>query len=336
MIKVEIQKSSVPIVWIDTSIISNMTIARENPEKLQEIQLQRIENLAQNIREASRKGRVICPLANQEMEIWIDRDAWLDTIHDLGLGISCVAPKSIQNIQLYAAIDSYAKSASEISLSYLDIFHSDPIKELHQTLNQPVYVTVRNDVLFGAEYQKASKEKLIVKLNEQRERNVSKGIKYQRQLERELVGELEALLIALNEYESGNYDPDDHMNILFSRAELVEQLDHLSYRSGNNQEISDLTKFYKSPYNTCIPHTNISARMFAKIMVDPQEIKSGDPSDIEHAATMIPYVDLFITDKPWRTFLRKEGLDKTYNTSICYIGDSEEIDEFFSVLQDRN
>jgi len=332
MTKVKIQKSSVPIVWIDTSIISNMTIARENPDKLQEIQLQRIYNLTQNIREASRKGRVICPLANQEMEIWIDRDSWLDTIHDLGLGISCVAPKSIQNTQLYAAIDSYAKREAEIRLSYLDLFHSDPVKELYQTLNQPVYVTVRTDVLFGAGYQKATKEKLLNKLNEQRERNVKKGIRYPRQLEREQVGELEALLIALNEYESGNYDPDDHMNILFSRAELVQQLDHLSYRIGNEQEVSDLISFYKSPYNACIPHTNISARMFAKIMVDPQEIKTGDPSDIEHAATMIPYVDLFITDKHWRTFLRKEEIDKTYNTSICYIGDSEEIDDFFDVL----
>jgi hypothetical protein len=332
MIKAEIQKSSVPIVWIDTSVILNMTIAKKNPAKLQEVQLQRINNLTRNIREASRKGKVICPLANQEMEIWIDRDAWLDTIHDLGLGIHCVAPKTIQDIQLYAAIDAYSRSQTEITLSYLDMFDGDPVEELYQTLNQSVYVTVRNNVLFGAEYQKASKEKLLTKLNEQREKNASKGIKYQQQLEHELVGELEALLIALNDYASGNYEPDDHMNMLFGRADLVEQLDYLSYRCGKEQNISDLIKFYQSPYNARIPHTDISARMFAKIMVDPQKIKSGDPSDIEHAATMIPYIDLFITDKDWRTFLRREGLDKTYNTSICYIGDSEEIDDFFYSL----
>ena len=332
MTKVAIQKSPIPIVWIDTSVISNMTQARENPGKLEDVQLQRIKNLSRSIREASRKGKVICPLANQEIEIWIDRDAWLDTIHDLGLGITCVSPKAIQDSQLYAAMDSYAKSDPEIKLSYLDMFHRDPVVELFETLNQPVYVTVRHGVHMGAEYQKTSKEKLLIKLNEQREKNVRRGTEYQQQLEYELVGELEALLIALKDYASGNYSPDEHMNIMFSRAELVEQLDYLSFRSGRQQELTDLIDFYKSPYNSCIPHTNVSARMFAKIMVDPQTIKSGDPNDIEHAASMISYVDLFITDKHWRTFLRKEELDKTYKTSICYIGDTEEIDEFFAVL----
>lgn len=332
MIKVNIQKCAVPIVWIDTSVISNMTFARSNPSKLQDLQLQRINNLSQNIKKASRKGKILCPLASQEMEIWIDRETWLDTIYDLGLGIRCITPKSIQDKQLYASIDSYVRSENEIKLSYLDIFHSYPVDELYQTLNQPVYVTVRYDHIFGAEHQKASNKKILTSLNDQRERNVRRGISYQQQLKHELIGELEALLIALRDYESGNFEPNDHMNMIFSRTELLEQLDYLSYRKGENQEISDLIDFYKSPHNACIPHTDISARMFAKIMIDLQEIKSGDPSDIEHAATMIPYVDLFITDKHWRTFLRKEGLDNVYKTRICYIGDSGEINSFFDAL----
>lgn len=336
MIKVEIEKSPIPIVWIDTSIISNMTLARANPEKLQETQLQRINELRRNIRSASREGKIICPLASQEAEIWIERDAWLDTIHDLGLGVECVSPKSIQDTQLYSAMCSYSKNETEMRLSYLDIFHSDPIEETNRALNESLYITVRRGVLFGAEYQKASKIKLLNSLNKQRERNVAKGIGYQQQLEKELVGELEALIEALNYYESGNFEPDDHINILFSRAELVEQLDRLSAFKCKNQNISDLIEFYKSPYNKLIPHTDISARMFAKIMIDPQEIKSGDPNDIEHAASMIPYVDLFITDKSWRTFLLKEHLDETYDTNICYIGDSEQIGKFFKKLHGRS
>jgi len=46
----------------------------------------------------------------------------------------------------------------------------------------------------------------------------------------------------------------------------------------------------------------------------------------------MPYSDLFITDKAMSTFLKKKRFDVKYNTRICYIGDVDEMEEFFQSL----
>ncbi len=37
-LNIQIKKSPTPIVWIDTSVITNMTIWRNNPEQLEKVQ----------------------------------------------------------------------------------------------------------------------------------------------------------------------------------------------------------------------------------------------------------------------------------------------------------
>ena len=64
-------------------------------------------------------------------------------------------------------------------------------------------------------------------------------------------------------------------------------------------------------------------------MIDPQQIKSGDPMDICHISTLMPFSNLFITDKHWSNFLNKKSYNNLYDTMICYVGDTKEIDNFF-------
>jgi len=65
-------------------------------------------------------------------------------------------------------------------------------------------------------------------------------------------------------------------------------------------------------------------------MIDKQKIRSGDMMDIHHVSTLMPYCDLFITDKAVSAFLKRKGLDRLYGTKVCYIGDTEDIGAFFA------
>ncbi|MGA9574897.1 MAG: hypothetical protein WBS20_13220 [Lysobacterales bacterium] len=271
-------------------------------------------------------------MASQELEIWAERSSWLDTIHDLGMGIECVCRSTIQDIQLNAAMKAYVNDEASIKLRYLDIFHNDPVEELRSLLQQPLYVTVRGNVLFGAEYRKDQKKELLEKLNNQRNNNVKNNISYSEQLEKEFVGELDALRVSINELASGKYDSAEDSIEIFGYVTLIEPLEHWSHYSGKENDFTGLMEFYNSEYNKSIPYTNISARMFAKIMTDPQTIKSGDPMDIEHASSILPYANLFITDKHWSSFLNRKRIGELYNTQVCYIGDSSEINKYFSEL----
>ncbi len=227
---------------------------------------------------------------------------------------------------------AYVNDEASIKLRYLDIFHNDPVEELRSLLQQPLYVTVRGNVLFGAEYRKDQKKELLEKLNNQRNNNVKNNISYSEQLEKEFVGELDALRVSINELASGKYDSAEDSIEIFGYVTLIEPLEHWSHYSGKENDFTGLMEFYNSEYNKSIPYTNISARMFAKIMTDPQTIKSGDPMDIEHASSILPYANLFITDKHWSSFLNRKRIGELYNTQVCYIGDSSEINKYFSEL----
>jgi hypothetical protein len=172
---------------------------------------------------------------------------------------------------------------------------------------------------------------LLESLNEQRKRNVESGIGFEEQLEAEYMGELQALIILKNQFLSEQFKKEhDLINAAGGAINLNRQLWGWEKCSGKANDFSGLVQFYKSQHYRSMPFTGISCNLTAKLMMDKQEIRSGDNMDINHVATLMPYSDLFITDKAMSTFLRKKNFDKKYNTNICYIGDTQKIDSFFA------
>jgi hypothetical protein len=64
-------------------------------------------------------------------------------------------------------------------------------------------------------------------------------------------------------------------------------------------------------------------------MIDPQPIRAGDPMDIVHISFLMPYADLFVTDKAWSTFINRKSLNDEYKTTVCHIGNFDTIEKFF-------
>jgi hypothetical protein len=329
----KIEKSNIPIVWLDTSVITNITKYKKSPDKLEVKQRSRIEKLYSQVYEYGRAGKIICPLAEQEGEVWIGRDAWLDTINELSLGIECVALKEIQDRQLLKAMEGYVNEKPLITLSYLDAFYDDPVIELKETLQKPYYITVNNDIFLGADYRRESNVQTLKLLNDQREKNVKKGVSYKEQLTCEKEGEFTQVVKMVNELAAGHViDERDEFNKFGAMLNLGKQIHGWELIKRKGDDFEGLIAFHKSNYKKECPYEKISCALYAKIMIDPQPIKSGDTMDISHISSLMPFSDLFITDKHWSVFLNREGYGREYNTCIAYIGDTEKIDKFFSEI----
>jgi len=330
---VKIEKSKIPIVWLDTSIITNMTILLKSPEKLEEIQRRRIEKIYNQVYEYGHAGRVICPLAEQEGEVWINRSDWMDTIRDLSLGIECLSLKEIQDRQLHKAMKAYVNNEPLIDLSYLDAFYKDPIIELQDVIQQPIFITVDHGIIFGADYRRDSNKRLIKIQNESREMNVEQGKTFEDQFASEIEGEIQAVVKMARDFADGKVEDErDEFNKMAACINLNHKLLAWEDISGKANDIEGLISFHKSDYYIECPYVKLQCSLYAKIMIDPQPIKSGDPMDITHISTLMPFSDLFITDKHWSTFLNRQSYNEKYDTRLAYVGDTEEINDFFEMV----
>lgn len=332
-IQITIQKSPIPIIWLDTSIIFYMTQWKYKIGRLNQTILNRVSNLYNQIYDSTRAGKLICPLAEQEEEIWVERDKWLDTMHSLTFGIVTAGRQSVHDKQFCAFMTAYVQRQNEVRLDYKDAFLADPVEDLKVASKGPVYVYVKPPILFGEDYAKNQKKTLLSSLNEGRKKNVKKKIGFEEQLEAEYMGELKALLTLKKQFLAGQFkDEHEQMNAVFGTMNLNQQLRIWEECSGKSNDFHGLVQFYKSQHYRSMPYTNLSCNLTAKLMIDKQDIRNGDNMDINHVSILMPYSDLFITDKAMSAFLRRKKFDKKYNTKICYIGDTQDIDSFFAVL----
>ena len=332
-IDVKIIKSEIPIIWIDTSIINLMTQWKYKLGTLDHIQAVRIKNLYNAIYENVGRGRLICPLAEQEAEVWIERDKWLNTMHSLSLGIRTHVLLRIQHNQLRRFMQSYVDNAEEVVLKYTDAFSSDPVRKLRDTLKKPLFVATKRDILFGKDYQKNIKSNLHLALEKQRKKNLQAKVTFEKWIEMEYLGELNSLFSLQRRFLSGRFEnQNDKMNAFSGVIELSQRLLFWKEITGKAFDFENFINFHKSSHYKSMPFTYISCSCNAKIMTDKQKIRSGDLMDIKHAATLLPFSDLYITDKAMSTFFNKRKFNELYNTTICFIGDTEVIEGFFSKL----
>lgn len=332
--KILIEKCQTPIVWLDTSVITNLYVLQNTPEKLEPIALDRLQRIYELISKFGKFGKIICPLAGQKNEIWNERGNWLDTINKISLGIECVSLGVIEQTQLYNAMSAFSKNEDVINLSYKDLFFKDPISELNEILSEPFYVVVNSDIIFGADYHRKENPRVLGLLNEQREKNYKNKISFEKQFESEIMASINTLLEINNDFYQNKIQADQEvdLNNLFGAINLSEQVHKWDQLNNNKKGIDGLLSFYKSAYYRNLPFPNLTSALFAKIMISPQSIRSGDPMDIKHISTLMPFSDLFITDKAWSVFLNEKKYNIKYKTNICYVGDIDKIERFFQEL----
>ena len=333
-IRVHISKCDIPIIWLDTSIINLMAQWRHKLCRLDDTRKTQISSLFKAIYEATRKGKLICPLAGQDSEVWVERDKWMETINTLSLGIETLGRHAIHDNQFRIFMRAFAENEKTVTVSYREAFYDNPVKELRETLRQPLILTVNRPLSLGEYYQKKLKNDLLQYADALRARNVKQKITFEQQLEEEFLGEFQGLSVQAGRFLSGRFkDEEDQFNVTCGALNFGNQLRTWKSICGNPEGLKGLLTFYKSPYYRAMPYTNLSCNLIARMVTDKQPIRSGDQMDINHVSTFMPFSDFFITDKARSTFLRERKLDEQYRTTVCYIGDTDTINQFFSRLR---
>jgi hypothetical protein len=333
-ITVKIRKSPIPILWLDTSVLIYMTKWKFQiggiPEKTT---TERVQRLHDQIIEYTLKSKLICPLSDQPDEVWCERKKWLDLANSISFGIKTASEDTIEQKQLERLMKAYINSEKQIELSYEDAFLDDPIEELEWALKTGMIITVDHGILFGIEHNKAKNELLLKQLNHFREEVVRSEISFEDQLKREYKGKLTAMKILTGNAMLGKFrDEFEEMNSVAGYIALSRELKLLERYSGKGLDIKGLEAFYESEYYAAIPFCHLQSNIMAYLMTRQHPIVSGDSMDSKHIAMLLPYSDLFITDRRMSNFINIQGFDRLYNTKVCYIGDTEIIDSFFEGL----
>lgn len=329
-----IKKSTIPIIWIDTSIIVNLTRYRLGIRQ-DKTQQRRSEYLYNSIKHLVAKGKLICPIADQHEEIWVDRNEFIKTIQRLSIGISTDASVSVQQKLFCIFSEAFLTNAPSITLDYTILFSTDPVEELKEILSSPFAVATTPPLIGGAAKAKEIKHKILSHANKIREENVKNNISFLEQKELEFMAEfnvIEAITKHPHVINNLELSAEDIFFNFLSSIKTINLWNKISAQHDNPKTILD---FYRSNYYRKIPYQRISVEFFAKLMTDKQPIRSGDYKDIEHISSTIPFVDIFITDKQRKTQLLKLGYEKEYNTNIFYAGDEEGIAKCLTAINQQ-
>ncbi|MFO7595659.1 MAG: hypothetical protein R6W92_04845 [Desulfocurvibacter africanus] len=331
-INIKIEKSDVPVLWLDTSVLNTIVMLKTG-KPIEASRKVIASDLYQKIYAAIRNCKLICPLAEQDDEVWVERKDWLRVVNKLTLGINTRPELGIKESQLFASMKCYLEISKEMVYYTKDIFYEDPVRELRYNLSSPFFVTVDTPLIRGAGYQRKLKSNIVNGWNSLRLENNKEGVKFKTQLDREYGGELLAYQQFVQDYFRQDYVDEEHeMNTAFGFLNFGSVLRLWRLASKQGDDFQGLIQFFSSPFYKEMPYTKLRCNLMAHLVTDKQEIKSGDYKDLQHIYTVMPYVNLFITDKKWSNFLNRRGLGEIYNTVVCYIGDTEEIDRFFSNL----
>ena len=318
---VDIQKASMPIIWVDTSILFIMARLRAG-RSVQEDQAQRIQRLYDLLYKAVREKKVICPETEQREECLGDRSAFRDTSLGLSLGIRSKAYYEIEEYQCRNHIDAYCAEADSISMSYHEAFFEDPVDIIER--QEPLIIDRDIGRLEFDESFIESRNRLVEKLESLRQNLRERDVSFEDQLENEKNGENEGVSTALRVFDNDEASLTyDHICILQT---YYDRIAYFSRKSGNADDVEGYHRFQKSDYYYKIPNIDIKSKLMAKMITGDREIDTGDSYDINHASHTIPYADIFITDRFMKHQINSLAIDELYNCKVLYSGDIDEIE----------
>ena len=317
---IKIAKSRIPIMWLDTSIMLKLTRYLHNPDKLHQPDRERISHLYSLLVPAVNNNRLIIPICEQAQEVvGEDRQReWFNAMQHITLGIMSLSDFEIEQLQLRVGMTEYLESSGSLSFSYSDIFDQDPVEESAEVIGRGLVI---NPVTIPGAHNAVTKwvknEKLKL-WNNERERNLQEAIGFDQLLQKIFQKKIDML------DSSGQDGLIELPNI--TEISMWNSLDT------KNSGLDGLKLYYQSDYYRKLPFVDIKSKLSARIKTRSVEIKSGDLMDIDHAAIVMPFSNIYITDKKFCPILTSEGFDKKYETIITHLGDQKQINNFFDNL----
>lgn len=334
-LKVKIDKSPIPMIWLDTSILLKITKTQlgeiaNNSDK------EKYQYLNDSIKDKMKKKKLICPSADQFEEIEIGgrlEEEFQKVQSMLSLGIKINHRQSIEEFMINKFMKSFIDNENEIQLSYRDIFDKEPIRELENAIQTPFIIYLNSTKPTElVEKEKEIKKFLPKRWEELRREKVKEGVTFEEEREKEFESYFRTLFALSNKSMKnilqGNFDIYD----LANAQSLTQYKTMWDYYGGQPPGLEGLSLFFSSDYFRQIPTIEIACNIRARIATQSNPIKSGDYMDIELVSAVIPFFDIVITDGAMRHCLNLLGYPKKYKCRIFSISEFKEIKSILNSL----
>jgi len=327
-VKINIIKSKIPIMWIDTSLIINLVKLEKGEISSNNSEKERLNKLHELLNQKVSEKKLLCPRGDQEEEIILGRrliDESRGTQTSLSLGLRFKHRSSIQSTQIIRLMKAYINKENEIFLDYKEAFNEDPVKKLDKLGKFIISVD------FEIEEEDIVKRETIKKninsnLEILRQKNILEGVTFEQQLEKEYKWYLNDGLLAFLKYgqkiNSGTNPTLEDYDQAMILGKLLLTWDKYN---GQTKDLKGFIDFINSDYYKSVPAVDISARLWARKMTSRNPIESGDYMDIDQISPILPYCNFVFTDRKMKNLILHFGVNDKYKTRVYCMQDFDEI-----------
>jgi len=334
-LKVNIEKSPIPMIWLDTSILLKITKTQLG-EITNDSDKERYQYLNDSIKDKMKEKKLICPSADQFEEIEIGgrlEEEFQKVQNMLSLGIKVNHRQRIEEFLIAKFMKAYIDGENEIQVGYKDIFNEDSIKKLEIALKTP-YIIYLNSSKHKelVEKEKEIKKALPERWEELRCEKVEAGATFEEEREKEFESYFRTLLALSNKSVENILKGNANIFDLANAQALTQYKIIWDYCGGQPSGLEGLSQFFSSDYFRQIPTIEIACNIRAKIATQSNPIKSGDYMDIEQISAVIPFFDIVITDGAMRHCLNLLEYPQKYKCRILSISEFKEIKSLLNSL----
>lgn len=321
--KVICEKPTLPTLWLDTSVIINLTKV-ERGEKLQQVEVDRLTRLRAIVQKLVPAGKLIFPQSDQEEEYVakrLDREIHRDFLR-LSLGINMKHRQGIFDWQAQLGMEAYVKGADKITVGVNAFFHGDPVEQLERARQQNIVfgghpirlpeILVRRD---------AANVKVLEMWEQLRQEFVAKKLTYEQQLQAEKCGYADAMAQKVEDWEkkltAGVSDFWAFMDVQGFLMFRVVWKD----LGGKPDGLEGMHKYFCSDYHNNLPTPKIGNQLGADLLTGNAVIQSGDVMDVGLLSVAIPPCHYVVTDRQQCDRIKRRGIDKEWGTEVYSMSD---------------
>lgn len=299
MLKIKVEKPSIPILFLDTfffiDLVRNRYKDSKSPYYFQELELVDL------ITSLTRQKKLLCPVGDQEEEYELG-EKYEDEIRQeqiqLAFGINAQYHYGLYKYQTQTAVKAYLENSKRVEYSSRALFPNDPVKELERQLQSRFIVSVHIPTSAeNLEKRRKSKKELAERFEQMRKDKQKMDVNFDEWVKLEAMGTMEAALTTLKKtlpkrlLQQG-LSAEDRSGFL----ELGDILSYLTHYGSAEASFEDAIKFLKSDYFMSVPYVSVQSKLYASMWIQSGKIKESDNFDFQQASQMMPYSTYFLTD----------------------------------------
>jgi len=321
-VAVTIQKSTTPMLWLDTSVLIDLAKA-QNGERTEPVRAKRLARLHSVVRRAVRDEKLICPEWDQSTEYEGKRLAAeiQRIVSDLSCGAHCTPHAGVKDRQVAIGLKAYLARSSTMHVPADIHFYHDPLQAIREAKSNGYIVEA--EIPKPREWlDKADRDKIATReaVEDLRQQYTAQKQTFEQQLELERIGESDSMMIMVDDYiKKGKAGMLDMWTVFGIEGFMLRVAEWQRLGGPGGDFISSLSgvySFMRSPYYWELPIQDVGCRLSADLCVKQSPVKIGDSKDVDHLATSIPVAQYVVADNAMVDCCRRLKLGEKWNTRI--------------------